>query len=719
MSGGARHVKGGSGKFSGLEGGWCDGFVDGGGLLGEGGEGGRTCHLKCLSDSGGGLGNGGGSGDHVLEQGTCCRLGHLYIGDCCHLDIVSQAGDRVGTLSSSGEGIHGEDGDGSFGGGGERGQDLRQKGLSYSGDGLGRLEGSSRGHGIEQGTCYSLGYMYGAFLCGWGRSFAGSQLNWSKPRKSCSSTGVSSDVDGSDGPEACAGGVDPAARRCAAGGERGEAGVHTRRAGSGERDGFAGGGQLQRCEVDECLEHGEKVGRHAQVLGVRRPELNNARVSKTYVCKGVASAAAGLNQAVCSLKDMNMVVAVRATWTYLYENPTQGKALSHFSAVRVGGQRALKMAAKKLNPNNLWLMLVEGAGGQTGVVVYIDQGNVVYKNFLDRVIPTSAFGAPVSGDVVESIMAMMSLHQMEPNFVGKYPWTEKVIPGGGAGDHGHDGDGRARKVGGDSWTGTGERVGRALDERAGLGAEGGGDCAAREGAGHGLGQCGGGGAGGGDDDRGQGGQPAFGIYLGEGAACGREHQGDLQCGCVDGDEGGHGQPASQAGAHRDAEAGQADREGGRDWFGEEGRCGADEGMWRGRFWWQMRTKNQGEWVGQQTKTKAEYDALMAKQVKPLSEGMKIYQARMYKTIMGNDQDKVNLGFKMEDRRWIGVGDLEAWASEHHSYGPELVWNVIRATEDFESEECLRGLGVRCGADWVRAIPLLRVWISEGLTQADS
>ena len=59
---------------------------------------------------------------------------------------------------------------------------------------------------------------------------------------------------------------------------------------------------------------------------------------------------------------------------------------------------------------------------------------------------------------------------------------------------------------------------------------------------------------------------------------------------------------------------------------------------------------------------------------------------MYKTIMGNDHNKVNLGFKMEDRRWIGVGDLEAWAFKHHSYGPELVWNVIRATEDFGSKE---------------------------------
>ena len=73
-------------------------------------------------------------------------------------------------------------------------------------------------------------------------------------------------------------------------------------------------------------------------------------------------------------------------------------------------------------------------------------------------------------------------------------------------------------------------------------------------------------------------------------------------------------------------------------------------------------------------------------MKALNEGMKIYQARMYKTIMGNDQDHLGMGFKMEDRRWIGVGDLEAWASECHSHGPETVWNAIRGTEDFGSKE---------------------------------
>ena len=70
----------------------------------------------------------------------------------------------------------------------------------------------------------------------------------------------------------------------------------------------------------------------------------------------------------------------------------------------------------------------------------------------------------------------------------------------------------------------------------------------------------------------------------------------------------------------------------------------------------------------------------------MNEGMKNFQGRMFKTIQGNDHEKVKLGFMMEDRRWIGVGDLEYWASKHHSYGTELVWNVIRATEDFGSKE---------------------------------
>ena len=80
---------------------------------------------------------------------------------------------------------------------------------------------------------------------------------------------------------------------------------------------------------------------------------NNVRRSKTYVCEDVKSAAAGLDQVVRSMTDLVMVGAAQAMYGYLKDNPDQRKALSHFGAVRVTRQRAMKMMERKVSPNTV------------------------------------------------------------------------------------------------------------------------------------------------------------------------------------------------------------------------------------------------------------------------------------------------------------------------------------------------------------------------------
>ena len=81
---------------------------------------------------------------------------------------------------------------------------------------------------------------------------------------------------------------------------------------------------------------------------------------------------------------------------------------------------------RKENPNNRRGMLMQLDDGQKGVVVYSDEGNLVYKNYLDGMVPTNELSREKSGDVVEAILGMMWLHQVEEGF--DFDWTEKVIP---------------------------------------------------------------------------------------------------------------------------------------------------------------------------------------------------------------------------------------------------------------------------------------------------
>ncbi len=101
-------------------------------------------------------------------------------------------------------------------------------------------------------------------------------------------------------------------------------------------------------------------------------------------------------------------------------------------------------------------------------------------------------------------------------------------------------------------------------------------------------------------------------------------------------------------------------------------------------------ENWADWLNDQVKGRAEFDAIMATQARGMSEGMRILQARLYKTIQNRDFDNrghsENLGFRMGDKWWVGVRELETWCTTVMDFGVDIMWNVIRVTEDYATHE---------------------------------
>ena len=158
--------------------------------------------------------------------------------------------------------------------------------------------------------------------------------------------------------------------------------------------------------------------------------LSNVVAQSGYMTHEVAAGAMGLDTAVVAAKaggDLNFVRAMNVMYDYLVQNKGQRKALSHYGAVRRTKQRAKQDIVRKVNPNDRWTMMMQGEG-RCGILVYKDEGNVVYKCVLDILVPGNLLNKEKSGDVLEAIMGMLYLHSFEPDSVGKYGWAAQYVP---------------------------------------------------------------------------------------------------------------------------------------------------------------------------------------------------------------------------------------------------------------------------------------------------
>ena len=326
--------------------------------------------------------------------------------------------------------------------------------------------------------------------------------------------------------------------------------------------------------------------------------------------------------------------------------------------------------------------------GQKGVVVYSDEGNLAYKNYLDGMVPSNGLSREKAGDVVEAILGMLWLHQMEGM---TYEWVEKVVPEVEQGIMDLVETDQPVGMSGPTTAATNEMAEniekvQALVQKVGeivqptkdhvvamLGAVE----MMREAVMTVVGKL--------DnlhDVSAKGRSESLGVMTSSATALMEVKN------TVDALSNGVVQMEAQkidkilvkldeVGTVKKDDNEEKKTVGGWSVVVED-----DDEKARLRDILEGFRDKRGEWLDAQTRTQDQVAELLDLATEDLNDGLKGFQARLYKTIDNYDEDNAGYGFQMEGKMWIGIGDLEHWARKSHSRSMSNLMSVIRGTQDF-------------------------------------